>query len=87
MAHQVGINLIAAQLVVAAFAGRLRIMHTNPCVSHYQIGSSYGFDRVAFDRDRHAFGAGLIQKNGFGVKRLRPRERKVKAKLSAPAGK
>ena len=87
MGHQGFVHLIGAQLVVAAFAGRLRIMHGNPCIGHNQIGPRHGGHRIAHDIHIHALGAGFFDKSHFRVQRGWAGKHQIKAELPGSMGK
>ena len=85
--HQRLVHLIGAQLVVPPFAGRLRIMHADPCIGHDKIGPLDSPVGIALDGDVHALGAGLVDEDLLGVQRRRAGEHQVEPELSGRMGK
>ena len=87
LCHQRRVHLIGAQLVMAAFAGGLAVMHRHPSIGDDQIGPRHRAGGVADDLDGRAFGACLLEENPFGIKRLGAGKGEVKAKLPGCMGK
>ena len=79
--HQAGVDLIAAQLVVAPFLGGLGIVHRHPGVGHDQVGAPDGAGRVTLDLGLDALGAGEVDPFRLGVQRRRAGEGEVEPEL------
>jgi len=82
LCHELSIDLIATELIMATLTGRLWIMHTDPCISDDQIRTLYRDMGIAFDYHIRPFCARLFQKSIFWIKGLWPCKCKIKAELT-----
>ncbi len=74
LGHQRFVHLIGPQLVVAAFAGGLAVVHRNPCIRHDKVGTHNGLVGVPLDLNRDTFGASPVEEDLFGIQRLGTRK-------------